>query len=319
MREVALSSLLITAMAIGQVATSVGKPVKDSGQTNASASIFIPVLMNDPSGSELLSVSSSRATIQEGQIFYTPGGFEGNDTFSYTTQGGSTTVTVAVTPAPPTPTGGNNGAPVNDTITAQANQSIDIRVLDNDPVGSLLMGVNNPPQSLPSVTRGNAVTFGSQVRYTPPNGFEGDDVFTYQTQNGTARVTVRVVTNLSTAVNTATVSLRNTTNTPVRFRLTSSPGTFIDPLDLTQVSGFETVGGIVATEPFTEVLVLVEINGNNQTVSFEAVQTGLANATAVSVNANLNTTETTAVIFFLDSSVNPNNPRPALNVVTPAP
>ena len=316
MREVALSSLLIAAMAIGQATTSVGKPVKDSGQTNASASIFIPVLMNDPSGSQLLSVTSGRATIQEGQIFYTPGGFVGNDTFSYTTQGGSATVTVAVTPAPPTPTGG--GPPVNDLITTQRNTPIDIRVLDNDPVGSLLIGINNPPQALPSVMRGTAVTFGSQIRYTPPDGFQGDDVFRYQTQSGTAQVTVRVVSSLGVARDTARVFLRNTTNTPVTFRLTTSPGIFVDPIDPTQVYGFVNVGGIVALEPFTEVEMLVEINQNGQTVGFQAfAQSGVFANFRANGNVDLSTTVDTAVIFFIDNVFG--NLTPALNFVSPPP
>jgi hypothetical protein len=282
-------ALILASIALGQAATEVGKPKNDKAQTNAAASIFIPVLMNDPSGSELLTTSSPRAAIQSNQIFYTPGGFTGNDTFSYTTQGGTATVTVAVTPAPPTPAGG--GPPVNDLVITERNTPINIRVLDNDPVGSLLIGINNPPVELPDLTFGNAATFGNLIRYTPLEDYVGPDSFTYQTQTGTAIVNVNIVDAVTTR--TATVVLRNEFNTVSRFRVTTTPGLLIDPVTGERF-GFQDV------PPFGEVTMLVEVTAAVQSVGFEATQQGIGGPLSASATGNVFTNQDTAVIFQVE-------------------
>ena len=94
MRDLVISSMLVAGVALG--ATS--SPVDDSAQTKADRDVTILVLLNDPADSEITGVgapSSGVGTVMiSGEaVVYSPNGFEGNDTFTYETGGGTATPT----------------------------------------------------------------------------------------------------------------------------------------------------------------------------------------------------------------------------------
>ena len=296
MRDVLLSSAMVAALALG--ATS--GPKDDLAKTKADRDVPIMVLLNDPSGSEITAVgatSSGLGTVTQvgDELVYTPNGFTGEDMFSYDTADATATVIVVLT------SGQTTGVlPVADSISTAINTPIMIPVLDNDPEGTLLLGINNPPPDLPIVTRGRVAIVGNDVRYTPPQGFEGLDFFQYQTQSGSTLVSVNVVQSINDAPVLATVFLRNTTPFQVEYRIDSSPGVFIDCADPTQAFGFIPLGPAVAMEPFSEIELCIEVTNTTlpQSVTFRAEEIGVSNPREANpLPVNIRATQDTAITF----------------------
>ncbi len=232
------------------------------------------VLLNVPAGNEITSVgvpsSGTGTATQVGkQISYTPNGFEGNDTFTYTTAEGTATVTVAVTAGTPVV-----AVPEDDFFRTVRNQAFPLQVLANDPADSRLLEILNQ-----GITErfGTAVTRGNVIEYTPFPDFEGTDEFEYRTQSGIAKVQIRVGQTLSDAPIVATVFLRNTTQFQAQFRILNVPGVFRDCLDTTLAFGFQNVGPAVNMEPFSEEEWCIEVPFSNvpQSVTFVAEEVGV--------------------------------------------
>lgn len=226
MRTLALQSTLVAALAIGAVG---GPPVADEGQTNSSADIMIPVLVNDPIGTVLLGVddgaggfSTGPVTLASGavvtkvgdQIKYDPLGFVGNDSFSYVANCGTGTpqmtasIVVGVTAAQPT----DAETPVDDRERTPCGTPVRIDILRNDPQSSRITGIIdscgvftrlNMDGDVATLCTGGTVAFvprpaesGSanldSILYTPPAACPFDEVFEYTTQGGRATVRVNV-------------------------------------------------------------------------------------------------------------------------------
>ncbi|GAA4932738.1 Ig-like domain-containing protein [Actinoplanes utahensis] len=126
-----------------------------------------------------------------GAVRYAPrAGFTGTDTFGYTVRdpiGNTATARIAVRVA--------NAAPVarGDTAAARAGHPVDIDVLANDTD-------ENPGQTLAifavgAPEHGTATPAGDRIRYAPPAGWEGQDLFRYEVSDGhggTAEAVVEV-------------------------------------------------------------------------------------------------------------------------------
>ena len=163
--------------------------IDDSATTDPGQAVSIDVLSNDSDDGALdpLTVTivdgpdNGGAVAQAGgNITYTPtGGFQGTDTFTYAvadTEGLvslPTTVTVTV--------GSPNDAPVaaNDSATTDPGQAVVINVLANDTDDGTL---NSSSVAIIGVaSNGTAVVQANgTVSYTPNDGFQGTDMFTYQ-------------------------------------------------------------------------------------------------------------------------------------------
>jgi len=306
MRELTISSFLVASLALGAAS---GPPVDDFAQTKADRDVPVMVLINDPAGSEIVSAGapdSGVATVEVAgdQIIYKPNGFEGEDSFTYDTSAGTATVTVAVTASQPTTIG-----PVDDSVAIEVNESIVIPILDNDPEGTLLLGVNEPGPDLPNITRGTVEIRGNEVHYTARPEFEGIDIFTYQTQNGTATVTVNIVQSISDQPVTATVFLRNASQFQAEFRITSSPGVFLDCQDPTQAFGFRNLAPPVAMEPFSELELCIEVPRSTvpQSVTFVAEEVGVTNPQSTQpLTCQVSATQDIAVQFNQDRQFDAN-------------
>ena len=172
----------------------------DSVTTDVGTLVVIPVLANDsdPDGDFLL--IESFTSPQHGSVLnartnlsYIPdAGFEGTDTFSYTTSdgnGGSSQATVTVSVA------GVNEAPIaqDDSAITDEGVSVTVPVLlnDTDPDGDPL--VIESIASLPE--HGRVEIQDNQLIYTPDAGFDGVESFSYtvsDTHGGTSIATVFV-------------------------------------------------------------------------------------------------------------------------------
>ncbi len=286
MRDILISSLLVSAVAVG---ATTEPPVDDEAQGRADGPITILPLLNDPSGTTITSFSaptSGTGTVAQmgDQFIYTPNGFTGNDTFTYTTPCGTATVTVAVTAGTPTAADGVvAGLAALDRITTAENEPINIRVLDNDGPGAVLLGVNNPPLPLPEVTRGRVEINGNEIRYTPRPDFIGTDRFQYQNQVGNVTVVVVVAENIGDNPTTIQVTLENETDTPARIRITDLPGVFLECDDPDNALGFANLSrdpDLTDMEPFSRTDLCIEILNTNlpQSTSFQGEERGVVGA-----------------------------------------
>ncbi len=231
MRTLALQSTLVAALAIGAVG---GPPVKDEGQTNSSADISLPVLINDPIGTVLLGIDDgaggftvgpvtlpSGAVVRKSgnEIKYDPQGYIGNDGFNYVTNCGVGTpqqtapVVVGVTPSQPR----DADAPQDDRARTPCGTAVRIDILRNDPQSSRITGIIdscgtftrlNADGDVATLCTGGTVAFVARaaesgsagldsIMYTPPATCPFDEVFEYTTQGG--RATVRANVNDSNA------------------------------------------------------------------------------------------------------------------------
>jgi hypothetical protein len=161
--------------------------------------VFIDVLANDadPDGDALTVVSvgqpASGSVVNNGDfVTYTPdGGFQGEDSFSYTVSDGtdSATATVTVTVT--------NDAPVAQADAAETGSGvpvvIDVLANDSDPNGDELSLV-----AVSGASGGTTSIVDGRVRYVPNEGFSGTDSFTYTVRDaGGAEVTGDVTVTVS--------------------------------------------------------------------------------------------------------------------------
>jgi len=133
-------------------------------------------------------------------ITYTPDpGFLGTDAFTYKieTANGSAIATVSIDVIAPPPTA------VDDTATTTSGTAVTVHVTANDSAnGGGALALN----SVGTPAHGAAVIDGTDVIYTPADGFLGTDHFGYEikTAYGTADATVTVTVTGAGVANTGT-------------------------------------------------------------------------------------------------------------------
>ncbi len=154
------------------------------------------------------SPSSAGGTVllQGTDIYYTPpANFTGDDTFTYTISDGTltdtATVTVSVTAVNDAPVAGDDTATASEDTQAII-PAADLLANDSD--------VDSTPVvhavSSPSSAGGTVVLQGTDIYYTPPANFAGDDTFTYTISDGTLTDTATVTVSV-TAINDAPVAV----------------------------------------------------------------------------------------------------------------
>ncbi len=193
----------------------------DSGVTSEDTPITLDVLANDhdPDADALnidsVSQGSHGSVVNNGSdITYTPDeGYSGSDSFTYTVddgKGGSDTATVRITVNPV------NDAPVaeDDSGVTSENTPITLDVLanDHDPDADAL-NIDSVSQG----SHGSVVNNGSDITYTPDEGYSGSDSFTYTVDDGkggsdtaTVRITVNPVNDAPVAEDDSGVTSENT-------------------------------------------------------------------------------------------------------------
>ncbi len=157
---------------------------------------------SDPDGDTLTVASATNGAtgitqVNGNQVTFTPGGgYNGNDSFTYTVtdgHGGSGQATVTF----------HNQAPAaaNDTFYTSGSGPFTIDVLAND------TDADGDALSIVSATNGAAGTAqisSNKIVYTPGAGYSGSDSFTYTISDGyggTAQATVHVIADTPKAVN----------------------------------------------------------------------------------------------------------------------
>ena len=161
----------------------------DSATTEYETAVTIDVLKNDTDADgDALTIKSTTnpshgtAKIENGKVKYTPNdGFSGDDSFNYTISdgnGGEASAKVNVTVEEK-----KNTAPEanNDSATTEYETSVTIDVLKND------TDADGDALTIKSTTKpshGTAKIENGKVKYTPNNGFSGDDGFNYTISDG---------------------------------------------------------------------------------------------------------------------------------------
>ena len=177
--------------------------VDDTATTQQNTSVTIDVLENDTDidGNSTLTIvtdaSNGTAVVDDNDtpedftddsVIYTPeDGFSGNDSFTYELNNGLTTQTATVN-IDVTAVDENSLIAVDDTATTQQNTAVNIEVLQNDTDvdGNGTVTIVNDPSNGTAVVNdnGTAEDFSDDfVIYTPEDGFNGPDSFTYQLSN----------------------------------------------------------------------------------------------------------------------------------------
>ncbi|HEY0109696.1 MAG TPA: Ig-like domain-containing protein, partial [Fibrella sp.] len=223
-----------------------------------------------------------------------------------------------------------NKAPVgiNDAATTTQSAGLDINVLanDSDPDKDLL--------TITAVTQGNSgqveiIAGGAKLRYTPINGFVGEDTFTYTISDGfltaTASVTVNVRAVLLT-INDVTLNEGNTGTTNATFTLALSTSSSLSVTvsystangttnPATSGSDYSTTSGTLTFNPGeTNKSIKVPIVGD---YLIEAGETFVVNLTAPT-NATLADDQGTGTITNDDSDTTPPTLRFTTSATTPA-
>ena len=186
----------------------------DTATTNENSSVVVQVLGNDSdlenNSLTVVSVTPPRngtaSVASESSVNYTPdANFFGTDSFEYTVSDGTDTATATVVV--------NvifvNVGPVatTDEITVAEGNSVEFDLLANDTDGDsdALTIVN-----LGEPANGNVVFLsGGVIRYTPINGFNGQDQFSYVVSDGTVETTGQVNITVS-SVNDAPAAVDDT-------------------------------------------------------------------------------------------------------------
>ncbi|MCB0034480.1 MAG: tandem-95 repeat protein, partial [Anaerolineales bacterium] len=151
------------------------------------------------SGVGLLSAGGS-AVNKGTEIHYTPApNFFGMETFTYTVADGfggeaMAAVTVTVTAV------NDNPVAVNDGAETDEETAVEIYVLAND---SDIEGDSLSISAIAQGNNGSVVNNGDHLVYTPDNGFQGTDTFTYTISDGHGGSDTAFVTVLVAVVNTA--------------------------------------------------------------------------------------------------------------------
>ncbi len=163
----------------------------DSATGDQGYAITIDVLGNDADvDGDVLTInavtqgSNGAVVISGSQVTYTPAnGFSGSDSFTYTVsdgEGGSSTATVNVTIYAPTPSN-NDPVAVTDAVSVDEDASVRINVVSNDTDAD---GDTLTVNSFTQGANGTVALSGSDLVYTPANGFSGSDSFTYTVSDG---------------------------------------------------------------------------------------------------------------------------------------
>jgi len=229
--------------------------VNDATTVNAGTTATIAVLANDsdPDGdnlsiSGLASQSAAGGTISLNgtQLQYSPpASFSGNDSFSYSIsdgKGGTDSATVNVTVINQSPIA------VNDATTVNAGETATVAVLanDSDPDGDNLSISGFSSQSANGGTISQA---GTQLQYSPPASFSGNDSFSYSISDGNggadvATVNVTVLNRSPVANNDAAIAnLGETVNISV---LTNDSDPDGDNLSLSGFASRSAIGGTIS-------------------------------------------------------------------------
>jgi subtilisin family serine protease len=189
----------------------------DTITTAYETAVTIDVLANDSDeNGDTLSITDTTTpadgsvTISDGKIVYTPNdGYEGSDSFDYTISDGelttTATVTVTVEEKP-------NTAPVatDDTATTAYETAVSIDVLAND------SDEDADALSITSTTtpsHGSVTINDGKVVYTPDDGYEGDDSFSYTISDGDLTSTANISVTVEEQPNTAPVALDDSITT----------------------------------------------------------------------------------------------------------
>jgi large repetitive protein len=176
--------------------------VNDNVLVNRNNSLEINALRNDSlhgalTAFELLDTARhGRAVVANDRIFYTPTtNYCGNDTFRYKicNVNGCDTAFIFVNVNCDTVVSNRRPNAVNDVATTNRNNSLTINILQNDS----LHGVLTSLAILDSTRHGNALVVNNQIRYTPLNGFCGNDTLTYKVCNANGCDTASVFITIS--------------------------------------------------------------------------------------------------------------------------
>ena len=182
----------------------------DSATTAYETAVTIDVLANDSDeDGDTLSISSTTTashgsvSISDGKIIYTPAdGYNGNDTFSYTISDGKSESTANVTVIVNAKKENPNIAPVakDDIATTAYETAVTINVLAND---SDEDGDSLSISSTTKASHGTVSIRDEKVVYTPNDGYEGSDSFSYTITDGEEESSANVSVTVEEKPNTA--------------------------------------------------------------------------------------------------------------------
>ncbi|WP_162867862.1 Ig-like domain-containing protein [Euzebya tangerina] len=323
-------SATVTVTVDNAVPVIVGGDLAATTPENTPVDIDLTEGVSDPNGDPLSYTVDDAPTggtveITDGVATYTPNpGFSGTDTFTYRISDGDggtviRTVTVTVTDVPPTAV--PDAAQVVGYASGDTPTSVLIDVLDNDqdPAGNGL--------AVDAVdaagTAGSAVVIGDEVRYTPPAGFKGTDVFVYTLIDGsgntdTASVVVTVAnaapiarddsasTGLNTPVDIAVlVNDTDSNSDTLTIEEVGSPGSGIAVANPDGTITYAPADGFKGTDSFT--YVVSDGDGGTDTAT---VRVTVANAPPSVSGGNLETStpeNTPATIDLTDGVSDPND------------
>ncbi len=207
--------------------------VDDTASTQQNTSVTIDVLANDTDidGNSTLTIvndaSNGTAVVDDNEtpgdfsddsVIYTPeDGFNGADSFTYELNNGLTTQTATVN-IDVTAVDDNSLIAVNDTATTQPNTAVSIDVLDNDTDvdgnGTLTIVTDANNGTAVVDDNGTAEDFSDDfVIYTPEDGFNGADSFTYELSNGLLTKTATVDINVTSGDDNNLIAVDDTATT----------------------------------------------------------------------------------------------------------
>ena len=267
----------------------------DSKTTNENTPVTIDVLSNDDADATLTGVLTQPAngsvSVVNGKIVYTPNNnFNGTDTFTYEVtdpQGNKTTASVTVTV-----NGKVNAA--NDSKVTDENTPVTINVLSNDDADATLTGVLTQPAN------GSVSVVGGKIVYTPNNGFNGTDSFTYEVTDPQGnKTTASVTVTVNGKIDATNDKISTNENTPVTIDVLSNDdadaaltGVVSQPANgSVSVVGSKIVytpnTGFSGTDSFT--YEVVDPQGNKTTATVTVTVQGVINATDDYENTDENT------------------------------
>ena len=237
--------------------------VDDSAATPMEVPVAIDVLANDEAGNSPIDLTSVTIVTMPGEgtvtvdpatgvVTYTSSGdFEGDDTFTYTMKdeagytSNEATVTVSI--------GGNNGGlmAVDDNASTPVDVAVAIDVLANDVAGNAIIDAGSVAiLTMPSSGGVEVNASTGVVTYTPDNGFEGTDTFTY---------TMKDVDGYTS--NEATVTVNVGGNNGGLMAADDSAGTIVDTPVTVDILANDT-GGNAPLDPASVAIATMPSDGN---------------------------------------------------------